>query len=139
MHSFSSVGYFFARQLQQNLNVPIGIIEVAWGGTAAEVWVKADLVESDPLMKACAEKLKTYDWWPSEPGVVYNAMIAPLVPYRIAGAIWYQGESNADNAESYRKLFRTLIESWRQAFNNTSRSIMFRLHLSPMSPTYIQR
>lgn len=118
MHSFSSVGYFFARQLQQNLNVPIGIIEVAWGGTAAEVWVKADLVESDPLMQACAEKLKTYDWWPSEPGVVYNAMIAPLVPYRIAGAIWYQGESNADNAESYRKLFRTLIESWRQAFSN---------------------
>jgi sialate O-acetylesterase len=118
MHSFSSVGYFFARQLQQNLNVPIGIIEVAWGGTAAEVWVKADLVESDPLMHSCAAKIKNYDWWPSVPGVAYNAMIAPLVPLRIAGAIWYQGESNTDNPESYRKLFRTLIESWRQAFSN---------------------
>ena len=95
MHSFSAVGYFFGRNLQQNLNVPIGIIEVAWGGTPAEVWVRADLVESDPLLKACAEKLITYDWWPSKPGVVYNGMIAPLVPYRIAGAIWYQGESNA--------------------------------------------
>jgi sialate O-acetylesterase len=118
MHSFSSVGYFFARGLLQNLNVPIGIIEVAWGGTAAEVWVKADLVDSDPLMKACATKIISYDWWPSEPGVVYNAMIAPIVPLRIAGAIWYQGESNASNPESYRKLFGTLIENWRHDFNN---------------------
>jgi sialate O-acetylesterase len=118
MHSFSAVGYFFGKNLHQNLNVPIGIIEVAWGGTPAEVWVKADLVESDPLLKACAGQLKTYDWWPSKPGVVYNGMIAPLLPFRIAGAIWYQGESNADSPESYRKLFKTLIENWRDDFEN---------------------
>lgn len=118
MHSFSAVGYFFGRSLQEKLNVPIGIIEAAWGGTAAEVWVKPDLVESDPLLKSCAEKLKTYEWWPSKPGVVYNGMIAPLIPYRIAGAIWYQGESNADSPESYRKLFKTLIENWRHDFDN---------------------
>jgi sialate O-acetylesterase len=116
MHSFSAIGYFFSRNLQQNLNVPIGIIEVAWGGTPAEVWVRGDLVESDPLLKSCAEKLSTYDWWPSKPGVVYNAMIAPLLPYRIAGAIWYQGESNADSPESYRKLLTTLIGNWRHDF-----------------------
>ena len=45
-------------------------------------------------------------------------MIAPLLPYRIAGAIWYQGESNADSPESYRKLFKTLIENWRNDFEN---------------------
>ncbi len=118
MRSFSAVGYFFGRNLQQTLNIPVGIIEVAWGGTPAEVWVRPDLVDSDPLLKACAGKLNTYDWWPSKPGVVYNAMIAPLLPYRIAGAIWYQGESNADNYESYRKLFRTLIENWRTDFGN---------------------
>lgn len=116
MHSFSAIGYFFGRQLMQNLNVPIGLIEVAWGGTAAEVWVKADIIKTDSLMQACAAKLNTYEWWPSKPGVVYNAMIAPLVPLRIAGAIWYQGESNAENPESYRKLFRTLIENWRLDF-----------------------
>jgi sialate O-acetylesterase len=116
MHSFSAVGYFFGRYLHQNLNVPIGLIEVSWGGTPAEVWMNADLIESDPLLQTCAAKLNTYDWWPSKSGVVYNAMIAPLVPFRIAGAIWYQGESNADSPESYRKLFRTLIESWRHDF-----------------------
>lgn len=118
MRSFSAVGYFFGRDLQENLHVPVGIIEVAWGGTPAEVWVKKELVESDPLLKSCASQLKTYAWWPSEPGVVYNGMIAPLLPYRIAGAIWYQGESNADTPESYRKLFGTLIESWRRDFDN---------------------
>ena len=118
MHSFSAIGYFFGRDLQQNLNVPVGIIEVAWGGTPAEVWVRDDLVRSDPLLESCAEKLKTYDLWPSKPGVVYNGMIAPILPYRIAGAIWYQGESNADTPESYRKLFKTLIENWRHDFDN---------------------
>lgn len=116
MRSFSAVGYFFGRNLQQNLNVPIGLINVSWGGTPAEVWVKKELVENDSVMFSASEKLKKYDWWPKEPGIVYNAMIAPLVPFGIAGAIWYQGESNVDNHESYRKLFRTLIESWRTDF-----------------------
>ena len=118
MHAFSAVGYFFGRNLHQDLNVPVGIIEAAWGGTPAEVWVRSELVGSDPLLNACAGQLKTYDWWPSKPGVVYNGMIAPLLPFRIAGAIWYQGESNAGSPESYRKLFKTLIENWRHDFEN---------------------
>jgi sialate O-acetylesterase len=118
VHSFSAVGYFFGRDLFQHLKVPIGIINASWGGTPAEVWVRKDLVESDPLLKEYACQLKDYNWWPSKPGVVYNAMIAPLLPFRIAGAIWYQGESNAETPESYRKLFRTLIENWRHDFEN---------------------
>lgn len=50
---------------------------------------------------------------PNTPGVLYNAMIAPLVPYGIRGAIWYQGESNADRGEEYRTLFPTMIRDWR--------------------------
>jgi len=118
MHSFSAIGYFFGRHLNQNLHVPVGIINVSWGGTPAEVWVKKELVESDPFLKEYAGKLKDYDWWPSKPGVVYNAMIAPLIPFRIAGAIWYQGESNAGTSESYRELFKTLIQNWRHDFEN---------------------
>lgn len=51
------------------------------------------------------------------PGCLYNGMIAPLLPYTIRGAIWYQGESNASNARLYRKLFPTMISSWRQRWN----------------------
>ncbi|MBK9390684.1 MAG: sialate O-acetylesterase [Bacteroidetes bacterium] len=116
MRTFSSVGYFFSRTLHQNLNIPVGIIEVAWGGTPAEVWVKSDLIEADPLLKSSAAKLITYDWWPNKPGVTYNSMIKPLIPYSIAGAIWYQGEGNTINFESYRKLMNTLIGNWRSDF-----------------------
>jgi sialate O-acetylesterase len=48
---------------------------------------------------------------------LFNAMIAPLVPYAISGSIWYQGESNAGRAFQYRKLFAAMIEDWRKAWN----------------------
>jgi sialate O-acetylesterase len=51
---------------------------------------------------------------PHTPSGLYNAMIAPLIPYGIAGAIWYQGESNAGRAYQYRKLFKAMITNWRK-------------------------
>ncbi|MDR0863780.1 MAG: 9-O-acetylesterase [Candidatus Symbiothrix sp.] len=53
---------------------------------------------------------------PNRPTVLYNAMIHPLVPYAVQGAIWYQGESNADRAEQYRTLFPLMIQDWRKSF-----------------------
>ncbi len=50
---------------------------------------------------------------PNSPSGLYNAMIAPLIPYGVAGAIWYQGESNAGRAYQYRKLFPAMIKNWR--------------------------
>lgn len=50
------------------------------------------------------------------PAVLYNAMIHPIVPYTIKGAIWYQGESNAGRAYQYRKLFPAMITSWRDSW-----------------------
>ena len=50
---------------------------------------------------------------PNRPTVLYNAMISPLIPFAIRGAIWYQGESNAGRAYQYRTLFPTLINDWR--------------------------
>jgi len=51
---------------------------------------------------------------PHSPSGLYNAMIAPLIPYGIGGAIWYQGESNASRAYQYRKLFGCMIQNWRK-------------------------
>jgi sialate O-acetylesterase len=117
LKGFSAVGYFFGRKLNQDLNVPIGLIESAWGGTAAEVWTPTDLVEHDSLLKGSAAKLEATDWWPYRSGLCYNGMIAPLVQFNIAGAIWYQGESNTAVPETYSRLFTTMIESWRKAWN----------------------
>lgn len=55
---------------------------------------------------------------PNSPTVLYNGMIAPLVPYPIKGVIWYQGESNVSRAQQYKSLFPTLIDSWRAAWNS---------------------
>ncbi|MFH1738594.1 MAG: sialate O-acetylesterase [bacterium] len=54
---------------------------------------------------------------PNRPSVLYNGMLAPLMPYAIQGAIWYQGESNASRAYQYRKLFSDMIKDWRQNWN----------------------
>ncbi|WP_300600871.1 sialate O-acetylesterase [Niabella sp.] len=53
---------------------------------------------------------------PNRPTVLYNAMIAPIIPYTIKGAIWYQGESNAGRAYQYRELFPAMISDWRSKF-----------------------
>jgi sialate O-acetylesterase len=55
----------------------------------------------------------------NNPSVLYNAMIAPLVPFAIRGAIWYQGESNAGRAYQYRTLFPIMIRDWRRAWGST--------------------
>jgi len=55
----------------------------------------------------------------NRPAILYNAMIAPLVPYAMRGAIWYQGESNAGRAYQYRKLLPAMIADWRKAWGVT--------------------
>ncbi len=115
MRSTSAVGYFFARELQQKLNVPVGIIVSAWGGTPAEVWIEKSRIEKNPTLNAHKYNEK-YEWWPGTPGTLYNSMIAPFAPYGIAGAIWYQGESNCGNYQIYAQLMKTLIENWRADF-----------------------
>lgn len=115
MRSTSALGYFFARELQQKLNVPIGIIVSAWGGTPAEVWIEKTHILNNPVLNK-SKYTEHYDGWPGEAGTTYNSMIAPVVPFGIAGAIWYQGESNCGNYPIYSLLMKTLIESWRADF-----------------------
>ena len=62
---------------------------------------------------------------PHSPAGLYNAMIAPLIPYSIAGAIWYQGESNAGRAYQYRKLFPAMITNWRQDWGQGNFAFLF--------------
>lgn len=119
MKRFSAIGYFFGKKLQQELNIPVGLIGANWGGTPAEVWMPAELIEQDSLLKQSKGKLWASDeWWPVQPGICYNAMIYPISHYTMAGVIWYQGESNTDAAFTYHKLFTTLIQSWRKAWQN---------------------
>ena len=55
---------------------------------------------------------------PHHPSVLYNAMIAPIIPYGIKGGIWYQGESNQKRAVQYQELLPTMINDWRKRWND---------------------
>ncbi|MCR4414082.1 MAG: sialate O-acetylesterase [Thermoguttaceae bacterium] len=115
---FSAVGYFFARKLHQDLGVPVGMINASWGGTPAESWTSRKALESEsctvPILQRWEKNTDQKNPW--RPASLYNGMIAPVVPYAIRGAIWYQGESNIGRAWQYRTLMPLLIRDWRAAW-----------------------
>lgn len=115
---FSAVAYYFARDLHAKLGVPVGIISTSWGGTPAQAWTSADGFEGQPELKGYADQLKAAEALPEKghqnfPAALYNAMIAPVVPYGMSGVIWYQGESNAGQSKQYQTLFPAMIADWR--------------------------
>jgi len=121
---FSSVAYFFGRDVRQSQKVPVGLICSRVGGTAAESWLSWWALASNPKLQQIAGKE------PVEGGAsfLYNAMIAPLQPFAISGVIWYQGESNAYDAKraiAYRELFTTLIKCWRDEWGQGEFPFLF--------------
>lgn len=118
MKYFSAIGYFFAERLQKELkNIPIGIINSSWGGSPAEIWIPETYVNSNPVMASAAAKLSAMPWSPIESGRTYNTMIHPFVGYKIAGVLWYQGESNV-GSDVYDTTLGGLIKSWREAWKD---------------------
>lgn len=113
MIDFSAVAYFFGRELHRELGVPIGLINSSWGGTPAEVWVKPEVVSENPELAQAATKIAAAPWCPHQAGKAYHAMVAPLIPFRMAGVLWYQGETNTAAPQAYQQLLPALIASWR--------------------------
>jgi sialate O-acetylesterase len=119
---FSAVAYYFGRDLEKALGVPIGLISSNIGGTTAERWMKKEAIDSNPDLQGITSPQGASD--------LHNAMIAPLAPFAIRGAIWYQGESNSERAFQYRKLFPAMIKSWRDTFGQGDFPFLF-VQLAP--------
>jgi len=116
--SMSIAGYFFGKKLNETMKVPVGLIASYWGGTCVQAWTPTEVYQSDAELKKLAVRTKPVNWAPVEPSDIYNAMLYPLVKYKIAGAIWYQGEANTGEPEDYGKLFTGMIQGWRDAFHS---------------------
>jgi sialate O-acetylesterase len=154
---FSAVGYFFARDLQKDSNIPIAVIDTSWGGTPLAAFTSMTAIGKDaalmPVFAQWAHMMENQSTtlhriekqdraleaaiqqakadgkpapqrrWYAEPtswapAAIYNGMIAPVTPFGIRGAIWYQGESDAtqERAPVYSRLFQTMITSWREVW-----------------------
>jgi sialate O-acetylesterase len=133
--SFSAVTYTFGRDLQAALRSPIGLIHSSWYGTPAIAWTRESALPNHPLLAERAAEWEAVLTLPEaetenllagvnrrrvsagssqRPGVLANGMVAPVAPYAIAGAIWYQGEGDANwEPELYGERLAVMIEDWR--------------------------
>ena len=116
---FSAVAYSFADYLNKVLGIPIGIINTSWGGSPAEAWTDSktllDNFQKSEIRNNHKDKAIHHN-----PSSLFNAMINPLIPFKIRGAIWYQGESNVGRANNYTKLMNNMIDGWRLQWNQGS-------------------
>ena len=115
---FSATGYFFARQLHEALDIPIGLIEANKGGTRVESWLTKENLQkytNDPTDSAAiAGKWKT-DYHRSL--LWGNGTFNPILNYTIKGILYYQGCSNVgDPGDQYSQRMKLLVEQWRQQF-----------------------
>jgi sialate O-acetylesterase len=112
---FSATAYFFGLMLNKVLKVPIGLINSSWGGTRIEPWISESGFKEFDFIKL-PDKNQQGTLSQQTPTVLYNAMINPMVGYGIRGAIWYQGESNRNEADKYVQLLPGMIENWRSVW-----------------------
>jgi sialate O-acetylesterase len=153
---FSAIGYYFGRSLMDSLNVPIGMIQSAWGGTNIHTWMSRAAIEGNPDIRYlldgwgpiidgrpremvlhyeaiagwfeyCFVQMsrresygdipptpKGFDRALWAPGWLFNAMVAPVTRFPVAGAVWCQGEGDSGRGYMYRTLLKTLIRDWRK-------------------------
>jgi sialate O-acetylesterase len=135
--SFSAVAYYFGRSLQEQLGVPIGLIDTSWGGTLIEPWTPPAGFRSVPAVASILTNLERRPPIQAPvkskkgkkgkkgggaalqqvPTYLYNGMIHPLVPFAMRGAIWYQGESNLHDGMLYFEKMKALVQGWRTVWN----------------------
>lgn len=137
---FSAIGYHFGRTLADSLQMPVGLICNAIGGSTAESWIDRTTLEYEfpAILRDWQHNDFIQDWCrgraaknvaaaltlaegngkcvrhPYLPCYLYESGIDCLDAYPIKGVIWYQGESNAHNKDAHERLFSLLVDSWRK-------------------------
>lgn len=113
---FSAIAYFFGQQLQEILDVPVGMIHTSWGGSSVQAWMSKEVMSN--YIDVNLENRDLSKRTNQIPTVLFNAMINPVIPYTIKGALWYQGESNRNEPENYKKYFPAMVKDWRNRWGN---------------------
>jgi len=111
----STVGYYFAKAIQQSLNVPVGIVKAAVNGTSIEEWTPKEVYAELP--EVASEIGGDGKFRGRNVGGRYRKLIEPLAPLAIRGFVWYQGESNCGMGDRlYKEKFKLMASHWRSKF-----------------------
>ncbi|MDO4336446.1 MAG: sialate O-acetylesterase [Bacteroidales bacterium] len=111
---FSALAYFFARSLTDLLDVPVGIINCAYGGSKVEGWIPKEILDTYPEWNMDKEEKDSTLGDYERIGVMYNAMLKPLAGYTVKGFLWNQGESNVGRHDTYPAHQRDMVAHWRE-------------------------
>lgn len=149
LENFSAIAYAFAYKLQKELNVPIGIICNAIGGSPIQSWISREAMEKEhetvnllndthlnPMVDTWVAERMVLNMegnsqtdvmarHPYQPTMLFDAGIMPIRDYAINGVIWYQGESNTEHVALHSRLFKMLVNDWRNHFNNQELSFYY--------------
>jgi len=110
--NFSATAYFFGKLLYEQLHVPIGLINISYGGSPVEAFMDEATLKSFPEIKIPG-KNDTTKLNNKVATVLYNGMLRPFLGYTIKGCIWYQGETNYERPQQYETLFPTFVQEIR--------------------------
>lgn len=110
----SAVAWFFASELYNLLDVPVGIIDVSFSGSNIEAWMTPASCSEFDGIAVPQESDVTDEWTSNVPTLLYNGMLHPLEGYAIKGFLWYQGESSIFNVLRYGAEQKSLVKAWRE-------------------------
>lgn len=111
--NFSATAYYFGKILYEQLQVPIGLVNISYGGSPVEAFMDESTLKTFPEIKVPA-KTDTNKLNNKVATVLYNGMLRPFLGYTIKGCIWYQGESNNDRPQQYETLFPAFVKQIRE-------------------------
>lgn len=147
LSDFSAVAYYFGRKLREELGVPVGLIEMAVGGSPAEAWIERKALEMHPQLVDLLYDYRKSEFsepWvknvitttlqltgnprqrhPFEPAYLFESGLSLIAGFPVKGFLWYQGESNANFPELYEVMFPEMVRNWREAWGDSTLPFYF--------------
>ncbi len=129
-HGISAVGVYYALELYAALDVPVGILVAAWGGTAIAPWTPREGLVGKPDLADVLSNVPAADEADGKalagrPTAIHNALVAPLAPYALRGIVWYQGESDRRDGTRYARKMQAYFDGMRQVFGDAGLKLYF--------------
>ena len=120
----SATAYFFARELNEVLDIPVGIVSCAYGGARIESWTPKEILETYPDEDLSKERIESMVHY-HRPYLAYNAMFNPTKGYTSKGFIWYQGCSNVGRHDQFCERMTNMVNHWRECWEDTEAKMPF--------------